>query len=93
MKWILATESPKESGMYLVIKKDGTGEYRDYVESMQYSRQYDAWNAFDGGGAKYTIPDIRKRDELESEFIGYVYAWAKYEINPEEMNALEKGVA
>ena len=92
MKWILATESPKESGLYLVIKKDGTGEYGD-VDSMYYSRQYDAWNAFDGYGAKNAIPDIRKRDELESEFSGYIYAWAKYEINPEEMDALEKGVA
>ena len=93
MKWTLAMESPKESGSYLVIKKDGTGEYRENVDSMYYSRQYDAWNAFDGHGTKNVIPDIRKRDELESEFAGYVYAWAKYEINPEEMDALEKGVA
>ena len=92
MKWNLATESPKESGLYLVIKKDGTGEYRKEVDSMYYSLQYDAWNAFDGFGAKNAIPDIRKRDELKSEFAGYIYAWAKYEIDPEEMDALEKGV-
>lgn len=93
MKWNLATESPKESGLYLVIKKDGTGRYRKEVDSLYYSRQYDKWNAFDGMGAENAIPDIRKRDELESVFSGYVYAWAKYEINPEEMDALEKGVA
>lgn len=93
MEWILATESPKESGLYLVIKKDGTGKYRKEVDSMYYSLQYDAWNAFDELGAKYAIPDIRKRDELESEFAGYIYAWAKCEINPEELDALEKGVA
>lgn len=92
MKWILATESPKESGLYLVIKKDGTGKYREEVDSMYYSREYDAWNAFDGLGTENVIPDIRKRDELESEFAGYIYAWAKCEINPEELDALEKGV-
>lgn len=92
MKWNLATVSPKESGFYLVIKKDGTGKYRP-IDTLNYSREYDAWNAFDGLGTENAIPDIRKRDELESEFAGYIYAWAKYEINPEEMDALEKGVA
>ena len=93
MKWILATESPKESGLYLVIKKDGTGEYRKEVDSMYSSRQYDCWNAFDGFGAKNAIPDIRKRDELESEFAGYIYAWAQIELDTEALDALEKGVA
>lgn len=95
MKWNLATVSPKKSGLYLVVKTDSTGEYRP-VDTLYYSREYDAWNAFDectpDSVKKNAIPDIRNHDGLR-EYQGYVYAWAEYEINPEELDALKKGVA
>lgn len=91
MKWNLATESPKKSGLYLVVMKDSNGGYRP-IDTLNYSRKYDAWNAFDELEADRIIPDIRNREGLR-EYEGYVYAWAEYKINPAELDALEKGVA
>lgn len=94
-KWNLTTNSPKESGEYIIITR-GKGEkgyYYSTPKPMLYSKRYNAWNAHDGGdGAKNIIPDLRNApDEL---YNSCVFAWMEIEpLTAEEIAELERGVA
>ena len=92
MEWKLTTESPKESGHYVVAIKNKQGGYPHIGTPMLYSRKYDAWNATDDGDEN-RIPDLRDWEKLEW-FESCIYAWAKVDdITPKELDALGKGVA
>ena len=94
-KWNLTTNSPKESGDYLVVLrgKGVNGYYYSIPRSMMYSKRFDAWNAYDGDdGLAKSIPDLwNAPDEL---YNSCVFAWAEIEpLTAEEIAELEKGVA
>lgn len=93
-KWNLTTNSPKESGEYVIVRrgKGVDGYYYSTPKNLMYSKRFDAWNADDrDGGDVNSIPDLRNApDELYNSCI---FAWAELEpLTAEEIAELEKGV-
>lgn len=92
--WKLTTESPKESGEYVIVTRMNTvnGFWYGKPRIMDYSRTHDAWNCTDSGDGKYIISDLRNAPD--GLYDSYIFAWMENEpLSPEEIAELEKGVA